>query len=76
VECICRVSGIKELLENEPELRISLQERNRYIDPLNAIQVELLKRIREVKDPTEERRLEEAMLLSINGVAAGLKNTG
>lgn len=76
VECICRVAGIKELLEHEPELRISLQERNRYIDPLNAIQVELLKRIREVKDPTEERRLEEAMLLSINGVAAGLKNTG
>ena len=76
VEGVCRVAGIKELLENEPALRTSLSERNRYIDPLTAIQIELLKRIRSSNDPDMEHRLEEAMLLCINGVAAGLKNTG
>jgi phosphoenolpyruvate carboxylase len=76
VEGICRVAGIKELLENEPFLRVSLLERNRYIDPLTTIQIELLKRLRGKNDPDMEHRLEEAMLLCINGVAAGLKNTG
>jgi phosphoenolpyruvate carboxylase len=76
VEGICRVAGIKELLENEPALKVSLNERNRYIDPLTSIQIELLKRLRGKNDPDMEHRLEEAMLLCINGVAAGLKNTG
>jgi phosphoenolpyruvate carboxylase len=76
VEGICRVAGIKELLENEPQLKTSLQARNRYVDPLTTIQVELLKRLRSKPEPELEHALEEAMLLCINGVAAGLKNTG
>jgi phosphoenolpyruvate carboxylase len=76
VETVCRVSGIKELLETEPALKTSLSERNRYIDPLTAIQIELLKRLRSKNDPDTEHKLEEAMLLCINGIAAGLKNTG
>jgi phosphoenolpyruvate carboxylase len=76
VENLCRVAGVKELLENEPALKASLEARNTYIDPLSAIQIELLRRVRRKNDPETEHRLEEAMLLCINGIAAGLKNTG
>jgi phosphoenolpyruvate carboxylase len=76
VEGVCRVAGIKELLQGEPALKQSLETRNYYIDPLTTIQIELLRRIRSKNDPDMEHRLEEAMLLCINGVAAGLKNTG
>jgi phosphoenolpyruvate carboxylase len=76
VEGICRVAGIKELLDNEPQLKNSLRARNRYVDPLTTIQVELMRRLRAKPAAQTEHALEEAMLLCINGVAAGLKNTG
>jgi phosphoenolpyruvate carboxylase len=75
-ENLCRIAGIKELLETEPQLKESISRRNRYIDPLSAVQIELLKRIRSGKYIQEEEALEEAVLMSINGIAAGLKNTG
>ena len=61
-----------ELLERTPQLRNSLRLRRAYLDPINLIQVELLKRQR-VSDSEE---LQDALLATVNGIAAGLKNTG
>jgi phosphoenolpyruvate carboxylase len=76
VAAICAVAQVGGLLEHEPELRASLERRNTFLDPLHIIQVELLKRMRAKPDLRTETALEEAILMSINGIAAGLKNTG
>jgi len=71
---ILRVTGAGALLEGSPVLRRSIQLRNPYVDPLSFIQTVLLRRLRESDAPSEELRI--AVLESINGIAAGLKNTG
>jgi phosphoenolpyruvate carboxylase len=73
---VCRIVQVKELLEKDPELYESIKRRNPYIDPLSFIQVELLRRYRSENDGNLRRELEEAILMTINGIAAGLKNTG
>ncbi len=63
------------LLAGEPRLKRSIELRNPYIDPIHRLQVELLRRARaEGGEPNEE--LERALLLSIQGIAAGMRNTG
>ena len=76
VAAICAVAQVNGLLDQEPELRASLDRRNTFLDPLHLVQVELLRRMRAQPDLKTETALEEAILLSINGIAAGLKNTG
>lgn len=61
------------LLEDEPFLRESIALRNPYVDPLNILQAELLRRVRVGDD---DPLLVEALLVTINGIAAGLRNTG
>ena len=81
VEAITSVTG-SGLLEDLPVLRRTLEIRDNYLDPLNALQVNLLKSVRNAAPATTEdeetaaRRIQRALLLSINGVAAGLRNTG
>lgn len=60
------------LLDRSPALRRSLQLRRAYLDPINLIQAELLRRQRLADDD----ELQDALLATVNGVAAGLKNTG
>jgi len=75
---ILSISRHTSLMEMEPVTQTAVQLRNPYVDPLNYIQVEILGRLRSIKDandPTAET-LREAMALTINGIAAGLKNTG
>ena len=74
VEVIRLITGQNRLLERFPILERSIQRRNPYVDPLSFIQLVLLKRLREGDETNEE--LATAVLESINGVAAGLKNTG
>ncbi|MFT4975380.1 MAG: phosphoenolpyruvate carboxylase [Myxococcota bacterium] len=69
---ILRALGRKELLENSPVIARSIALRNPYVDPLNRLQIALLARVREDPDP----RLMRALLLTINGIAAGMRNTG
>jgi len=59
-------------------LQRSIQLRNPYVDPLNYIQVMLLKHLRMLAEPEgkEAEALRKAMQLTINGIAAGLRNTG
>ena len=83
VAIICRITDQDALLDNQPVLQKSIRLRNPYVDPLSFLQVELLRRLRALppEGDSEElkaqrRDLRAAVLLSINGVAAGVKNTG
>jgi phosphoenolpyruvate carboxylase len=73
VEQVLRVTGETALLDSDPSLRQTLQTRETYLEPLHHLQIELLARSREGEvDPL----LSRALLLTVNGVAAGLRNTG
>jgi len=61
-------------LARHPMLRRTLEVRNSYLGPLHHLQINLLRRQREEQDPSPELR--RALLLTINGIAAGLRNTG
>ena len=73
---ILQITGQAELLDNEPWLQRSIQLRNPYVDPLNYIQVALMERMRKESDPEVLEKMQAAVLLSVNGVAAGLQNVG
>jgi len=75
---ILDVTGHKELLDEDPVLQRSVHLRNPYVDPLNYLQVEMLRRLRAQPDPDgpEAERYREVIVLTINGIAAGLRNTG
>ena len=77
-EAILSISGHTSLLELEPINQNAVHLRNPYIDPLNYIQVEMLRRLRALPDSesSEADALREVIFLTINGIAAGLKNTG
>jgi phosphoenolpyruvate carboxylase len=76
-EIILAISGHHNLLENEPVTQKAVRLRNPYVDPLNYIQVEMLRRLRSLPETDPEiESLREAVVLTINGIAAGLKNTG
>ena len=74
---VLQVCGIQQLLEENPELDLSLFRRNPYLDPLNNIQVTLLSRYRNT-DLTDEQRQRwlKPLLRSINAIASGMRNTG
>jgi phosphoenolpyruvate carboxylase len=70
---ILRVTKQKELLTGNPVLARSIRLRNPYVDPLSLIQFELLRR---KQDGEEDEDLNYALAATINGIAAGLRNTG
>ncbi len=72
-----QVSELTHLLDDIPPLALSLMRRDPYLDPLNHIQVKLLKRYRdETLDGTEREKWLNPLLRSINAIAAGMRNTG
>jgi phosphoenolpyruvate carboxylase len=78
LRCLEAVTGNEERLVNNPLLARSIQNRFAYLDPLNHLQVELIQRHRALtKGPGQvDERVHRGIHLSINGVAAGLRNTG
>jgi phosphoenolpyruvate carboxylase len=75
-QALLRLTGQRDLLETAAWLRRSIQVRNPYIDPMSHVQVALLRRLRAAPEGEDAERLREAVLLSVNGVAAGLRTTG
>jgi len=77
VEAVEAIVDAKALLDRHPVLQRSIRLRNPYVDPMNAIQVELLRRHRDPGVTDEEREaVRRPLLRSIAGIAAGLRNTG
>ncbi|MEK8048972.1 phosphoenolpyruvate carboxylase [Ideonella sp. DXS22W] len=74
---LSRITGEAERLQGNPALARSIEHRFPYLDPLNHLQVELMRRYRSRKDGApDNERLQRGIHLSINGIAAGLRNTG
>ncbi len=76
VSMILRITGQHRLLDRDPGLQRSIRLRNPFIDPINYIQAHLLKRLREGPVGEEARKIQDAVLLTINCIAAGMRNTG
>ncbi|MEX2366375.1 MAG: phosphoenolpyruvate carboxylase, partial [Pseudohongiellaceae bacterium] len=77
IELINIVNSLKEqeeLLESQPEIKRSLELRHPYTDPLQFLQVELMKRSRTSEDTNEQ--VDKALLVTIAGIAASMRNTG
>jgi phosphoenolpyruvate carboxylase len=72
-EMILRVTGQRKLLEHNPVLARSIRLRNPYVDPMSLIQIDLLRRLRGGEETDE---LKYALAATINGISAGLRNTG
>jgi len=77
-DAILRATGHAELMDGDPVIQRSVHLRNPYVDPLNHLQIEMLRRLRTLSDPEgpEAERYREVIVLTINGIAAGLRNTG
>jgi len=88
---VLKIVGNRALLDHAPVLQRSIRLRNPYVDPLSYFQVALLRRLRSLGGPLvldettqqeaseqerERAQLTYAVLLTINGIAAGLRNTG
>jgi phosphoenolpyruvate carboxylase len=74
---ILAVAGTAEMLENAPVLRRSIRLRNPYVDPMSFVQATMLRRVRALSDDDPRRSaVRDLVALSVNGIAAGLQNTG
>jgi phosphoenolpyruvate carboxylase len=73
VDLVLAVTGHHALVENNPVLRRSIDVRNPYVDPINLVQVELLRRLRQ---PDPGPAVRDAFIVTVNGIAAGMRNTG
>jgi phosphoenolpyruvate carboxylase len=74
VEEVLRITGDRHLLDRQPLLQTTLPIRENYLAPLNHLQVSLLAKSRAVGSTNPD--LSRALLITINGIAAGLRNTG
>ncbi len=73
MQAVRRLTGHARLLEHNPVLRRSIDVRNPYVDPINLVQAEILSRLRQAHG---DARLHDALLITVNGIAAGMRNTG
>jgi phosphoenolpyruvate carboxylase len=74
IKAILNVENNKNLMQSDPWGLESIRLRNIYVEPLNMLQAELLYRTRQTETPSSE--LEEALMVTIAGIAAGMRNTG
>jgi phosphoenolpyruvate carboxylase len=77
VGVVLEIVAARTLLDRHPVVQRSIELRNPYVDPMNAIQVELLRRYRDpVAGEAERDQVRRPLLRSIAGIAAALRNTG
>lgn len=74
IKVVLNVENNENLMQSDPWGQESIRLRNIYIEPLNMLQAELLYRTRQSELPAPE--LEEALMVTIAGIAAGMRNTG
>ena len=77
-EALLTITGHAELMDSDPTIKHSIDRRNPYVDPLNYSQVEMLRRLRSLPDPDhpDQEDIREVLVLTINGIASALRNTG
>lgn len=76
-ELILKITGQQDILDNVPVIQESIRLRNPYVDPLSYLQVQLLAELRALREVEgDDAELLREVLLTINGIAAGLRNTG
>ena len=75
IEVVLKLSPRGDLLEDQPWIKESIKLRNPYTDPLNVLQAELLNRSRNQSE-TLHPELDKALMVTIAGIAAGMRNTG
>jgi phosphoenolpyruvate carboxylase len=75
IELVQSLSPQKSLLADQPWIKESIALRNPYTDPLNLLQVELLRRSRQA-DESSEGDIDNALMITMTGIAAGMRNTG
>jgi len=79
---VLSVTDCDDLSSNFGLLQQSMKVRNPYVDPLNVLQAETMKRLRSARDgtivatPEDIQLLEDTIVISINGIASGMKNSG
>ncbi|MDE1233713.1 phosphoenolpyruvate carboxylase [Vibrio aestuarianus] len=74
IKAVLNVENNENLMQSDPWGLESIRLRNIYVEPLNMLQAELLYRTRQTETPSVE--LEEALMVTIAGIAAGMRNTG
>ena len=74
---VLSITGCDELLDDIPWLQESIRLRNHYVDPLNFVQIEIMRRAKMAgEDSGEAAELQRLTQLAIKGVAAGMRTTG
>jgi phosphoenolpyruvate carboxylase len=73
---LLEVTATEKILDTEPWLQRSIQVRNPYVDPLNYMQVALLRKLRQDPEGAAAEHYQQCLIQSINGIAAGLQNVG
>jgi phosphoenolpyruvate carboxylase len=73
-DAVLAVMDERDLLHDNPVLRRSIDVRNPYVDPINLVQIELLRRMR--SGGSADPQLQHAFVVTVNGIAAGMRNTG
>jgi phosphoenolpyruvate carboxylase len=73
---ILAVVDRERILDDKPFLQTSIRLRNPYVDPLHAIQIRLLRQFRTETEPARRDAIAHPLMLTISGIAAGLRNTG
>ena len=74
IQSVLKATGKERLLTENAVLRRSIEVRNPYVYPINLVQIELLRRLRE--DSAADQQIVNAFMVTVNGIAAGMRNTG
>ena len=76
IASLLKLTGEDDIMKSDPQGKESMEIRAGYLQPLHYLQIELLERIRKVEEGGQNAELERAMMVTIAGIAIGMRNTG